>query len=110
MSLEALLLKSELAPIYRKVRAGERLTFQDGLTLYRTEDVLGLGYMANLMRERLNGNRAYYVVNQHINYSNICKNHCRFCAFRRRAGEEGAYTMSVEEVLARARAEGNGTT
>ncbi len=110
MSLEALLLKSELAPMCRKVRAGERLTLQDGLALYRSENIVGLGHMANLVRERLNGNRAYYVVNQHINYSNVCKNQCRFCAFSRRPGEKGAYTMTVEEVLASARAEGNGKT
>ncbi len=93
---------SGLDVIAAKVETGERLTFEDGVTLFRTDDILGLGYLANLVRERKNGNRAYYIINRHINHTNICKNRCRFCAFSRSEGEEGAYAMSVEQVLARA--------
>jgi aminodeoxyfutalosine synthase len=89
----------KLRPIYDKVRAQERLSGEDGLDLYRTTDLLGLGYLANMVRERLNGNRAYYIYNQHINYSNICLNGCRFCAFGKKADDPLAYEMSLGEIL-----------
>ena len=71
----------ELMPIYHKVAAQERLSSEDGVTLYRSRDLLGVGYLAHLVRERLHGRKAYYIYNQHINYSNICVNGCKFCAF-----------------------------
>lgn len=92
-----------LGPIYEKVLAQERLTREDGLTLYRTPDLLGVGYLADLVRRRLHGNKAYYIYNQHINYSNICVNGCRFCAFGKKAGEPGAYEMTLEDILAKVR-------
>lgn len=92
-----------LGPIYEKVLARERLTREDGLTLYRTPDLLGVGYLADLVRRRLHGNKAYYIYNQHINYSNICVNGCRFCAFGKKAGEPGAYEMTLEDILAKVR-------
>ncbi len=87
-----------LGGIYDKVVASERLTLQDGLKLYNTDDILAIGYLANMVRERLNGDRAYYIYNQHINYSNVCTNLCKFCAFGREKGDELAYEMSVEDV------------
>lgn len=87
-----------LADIYEKVCASERLTFEDGLKLYNSSDILALGYLANIVRERLNGDNAYFIYNQHINYSNICTNLCKFCAFGREKGDELAYEMSVEDV------------
>lgn len=95
--------RSGLGDIYQKVAAGVRLSREDGLRLYQCQDLLALGFMANMVRERLHGDRTYWVYNQHINYSNICINGCRFCAFSRRAGEEGAYTLSPEQVAAKAR-------
>lgn len=98
-----LLEKGQLADIYRKVRDGQRLTAEDGLRLFRSGDVLGIGHMANIVRERKNGDRAYYIVNLHINYSNVCKNECRFCAFSRRDLEQqGAYEMTIDEIMERA--------
>ena len=91
----------QLLPIRDKVLAQERLNFADGLTLYRSADLLGVGYLANLVRERLHGNRAYYIVNQHINYSNICVNGCKFCAFGKEAGDPLAYQMSLEDICAK---------
>jgi aminodeoxyfutalosine synthase len=85
--------------IRAKVRAGERLTAEDCLHLYRYGDILELGALANLVRERKNGDVAYFIVNRHINYTNICANRCRFCAFSREAGVAGGYAMTVEEVL-----------
>jgi aminodeoxyfutalosine synthase len=93
----------ELLPIYDKVIGQERLSREDGLTLYRTTDILGVGYLADLVRRRLHGNKAYYIYNQHLNYSNICINGCRFCAFGRKAGDPGAYQMTLEDILAKVR-------
>ncbi len=92
-----------LLPIQEKVAAGARLDRDDGLALFVSADLLGVGHLAQQVRERLHGNRAYYIYNQHINYSNICVNGCRFCAFSRKAGEPGAYEMSLEEVFGKVR-------
>ncbi len=74
----------------------------DGLALLRTPHLAALGALANTVRERLHGDRTYYIINRHLNYTNICVNHCRFCAFSRREGEEGGYLLSVEECLRKA--------
>jgi aminodeoxyfutalosine synthase len=95
-------LGTALLRIFSKVEEGKRLSYEDGVTLYRSNDVVGLGRIANLARERKNGEVAYYIVNRHINYSNICKNRCRFCAFSRTKGEQGAFEMTMPEVLRRA--------
>ena len=93
----------ELLPIYHKVVGQERLSREDGLTLYHSTDLLGVGYLADLVRRRLHGNKAYYIYNQHINYSNICINGCRFCAFGKKAGEPGAYEMTLDDILNKVR-------
>jgi aminodeoxyfutalosine synthase len=90
-----------LQPIYEKVAQGRRLSREDGCTLLESPDLLGVGRLAQMVRERLHGNKAYYIYNQHINYSNICINGCKFCAFGRKAGEAGAYEMSLPEVFAK---------
>ncbi len=87
-----------LRPILAKVEAGERLTFDDGVALYRTPDILAIGYMANLARERLHGNITYFNVNRHINPTDVCVASCRLCAFGKRAKDPRAYTMSLEQV------------
>ena len=87
-----------LIPIRTKVEAGERLSFDDGLTLFRTTDILGVGYLANIVRERLHGNRTYFNVNRHINPTDVCVASCRLCAFGKRVRDPKAYTMSLEEV------------
>ncbi|RKY28761.1 MAG: aminofutalosine synthase MqnE [Planctomycetota bacterium] len=91
-----------LRSIREKVESGERLSASDGVALFKSNDVLETGRLANIVRERKNGNRAYYIINYHINYANICVNRCRFCAFSRSAGEDGAYEMDMEEILRRA--------
>lgn len=87
-----------LRPILAKVEAGRRLTFEDGVTLYRSPDLLALGYMANLVRERLHGNITYFNVNRHINPTDVCVASCRLCAFGKRVKDPRAYTMSLDEV------------
>jgi aminodeoxyfutalosine synthase len=93
-----------LQPIYEKVAAGQRLTAEDGLTLFKSPDLLGVGFLANLVRQRLHGRKAFYIYNQHINYSNICVNGCKFCAFGRKADEEGAYEMTLDEIFGKVEA------
>jgi aminodeoxyfutalosine synthase len=89
-----------LEPIREKVLAGRRLSFEDGLALYRSHDLLGLGRLANHVRERKHGDAAYFVWNTHINHTNVCVATCDFCAFAAKNGEERAYTMRVEDVVA----------
>ncbi len=100
---------SDLAAIAEKVERRERLSFADGVTLYRTSDVLGLARLANTVRERINGNVAYYNANRHINYTNICAIDCQLCqgAYARKPGEEGGYAMRLEEVFRFAQGEYN---
>jgi aminodeoxyfutalosine synthase len=86
-----------LLPIAEKVTNGERLSFEDGVTLFQTGDILAVGWLANLVRERLHGDTTYFNVNRHINPTNVCVASCRLCAFGRKKGEAGTYTMALEE-------------
>lgn len=88
---------AHLRPICDKVLAAERLTFEDGLALYRSGDILAIGWMANYVREKLHGDTAYFNVNRHINPTNVCVAACRLCAFGRKKDQPGAYTMALEE-------------
>jgi aminodeoxyfutalosine synthase len=88
-----------LAPIADKVLSGERLSFDDGVTLYRSPDILGVGWLANYVREKMHGNLAYFNVNRHINPTNVCVAACRLCAFGRRKDAPGSYTMALEEAF-----------
>jgi aminodeoxyfutalosine synthase len=92
-----------LLPVTEKVKAGHALSLADGVALYGSRDVHGIGRLANLVRERLHGDRTYYNRNRHINYTNVCALSCKFCSFYRKRGEEGAYEMPVEQVVATAR-------
>jgi aminodeoxyfutalosine synthase len=92
-----------LRPVAGKVLAGEELSVSDGLALYASRDVHGIGRLANFVREKLHGNNTYYNRNRHINYTNVCALSCKFCSFYRKRGEEGAYEMPVEQVVATAR-------
>ncbi len=91
-----------LKPIRDKVEAGERLTLDDGLLLYDPEMPLQeIGALANLVRQRLNGNFAYYNINTHLNATNVCIYRCTFCAFRADLRDPKGYVMSDEQILAR---------
>ncbi|MGR3219738.1 MAG: aminofutalosine synthase MqnE [Candidatus Anammoxibacter sp.] len=100
--MEKIFKDSELADIFCKVQDGTRLNFDDGMKLYNSYDINRLGFMANAIREKKNKNVAYYIINRHINYTNICKNRCKFCAFSKDDGEKGAYVMSIDEILKQA--------
>lgn len=100
-----------LGAIREKVEAGDRLSFDDGVYLYEEADLFSLGEMANLVRERKNGNFAYYNVNTHLNPTNVCVYRCTFCAFRADLKSPKGYVMSDEQILSRAaEAERRGAT
>src|SRR5207302_6593646 len=88
-----------LEPIRDKVVAGQTLSYDDGVALYRSRDVHGIGRLANFVREKLHGDKTYFNRNRHINYTNVCALSCKFCSFYRKRGEEGAYEMPVEQVV-----------
>ena len=91
-----------LSPICDKVEARERLSFDDGVTLYRSPDLLGVGWMANRVRERMHGNTTYFNVNRHINPTDVCVASCKLCAFGKKAKDPTAYTWSHEQIWERA--------
>jgi aminodeoxyfutalosine synthase len=99
---ELTLTDKDLKPIADKVLAGTRLSFDDGVALYRTPDLLAVGWLANFIREKRHGNITYYNVNRHINPTNVCVAHCKLCAFGRDPGAPGAYTFTLEEMYERA--------
>jgi aminodeoxyfutalosine synthase len=83
-----------LEKVREKVLAGRRLDFEDGVALYKTHDLLGLGALANHVREQRHGDAAYFVWNTHINHTNVCVATCDFCAFAAKKDEPRAYTMA----------------
>ncbi|MDE3198465.1 MAG: CofH family radical SAM protein, partial [Acidobacteriota bacterium] len=87
-----------LLPLREKVEAGERLSYDDGLALYRTNDLLALGYLANIVRERMHGDTTYFNVNRHINPTDVCVASCRLCAFGKQKRDPKSYTMTLEQV------------
>ncbi len=93
-----------LIPIAEKVEAGERISRAEAIALFETDDLLAVGSMADLVNRRMNGDRVYYVANQHINPTNVCilNKVCVFCSYGVRPLAEDAYTMSLEEVYAEA--------
>ncbi|GIW81092.1 MAG: aminodeoxyfutalosine synthase [Gemmatales bacterium] len=102
---------SRIHEIREKVLAAERLSFDDGLYLEEHADLFTLGELANIVRERKNGNYTYYNVNTHLNPTNVCVYRCIFCAFRADLKSPKGYVMSDAEILERAaQAEARGAT
>ena len=87
------------SPIAEKILARTRLNLSDGMALWDTRDIFSLGEMASFVRRRKHGNLAYYNINRHVNYSNICALSCKFCEFQRKRGEAGAYEMSHDDIF-----------
>src|SRR3954464_8735016 len=103
MSLAAKLIPSELRPIYHKVLDGQRVSDAEAVQLYRSGNVNAVGAIANIIRERKNGNVATYIHNQYINYSNVCVLACQFCAFGARKRDAHAFELSADEIVERVR-------
>src|SRR3954467_7174033 len=93
------ILDPALWPIAERVIARTPLSEADGVALYATRDLHGLGRLAHYVRTRLHGDKVYYNRNRHINYTNVCALSCKFCSFYRKRGEDGAYEMPVEQVV-----------
>ena len=92
-----------LDSIKDKVFSNQRLSREDGIALFRSFDLLALGRMASHVAQQKNADRVYFVQNMHINPTNLCVNRCKFCAFSRSKGEAGAYEMSIDDILGKAR-------
>jgi aminodeoxyfutalosine synthase len=99
--------KLGLGDIHQKVTAGTRLSLEDGERLFACPDLTAVGSLAHHARTRLHGNTAFYVMNQHINYSNICVNGCRFCAFGREKGQPKAFQLDLADILKKVRDRAN---
>jgi len=97
------LLDPALLPILEKVEAGERLNAGEGIALFNSRDLNGIGFLANIVRKRKNGNVATYVFNRYINYSNVCVLNCQFCAFSAKKRDPHAFEMAIDDVAAKTR-------
>lgn len=89
-----------MAEIIEKVRNGERLTLEDGVYLYESDDLLTIGQLANEVNLRKNGKKVYFIENMSLYFTNVCESHCAFCSFRKDQGEDGSYTLSGDEMVA----------
>src|SRR5262245_30159695 len=92
-----------LDSIRARVERGERLSIEEGEQLYETQDIWSVCEMADLVRRRLHGRIAYYNINRHLNYSNVCALSCKFCDFYAKQGDAAAYTRDMEYVRAETR-------
>lgn len=101
MNLTALprLRDPRLLPIWEKVAAGERPTREDGLLLFETDDLLGVGQMADFAKRRRVGDWVFFVINRYVNPTNLCVLSCKFCDFARKKGEAGAFEHTIEDIL-----------
>ena len=86
-----------------KVLSGHRLSTDDALFLFQSDDIFTMGRLANIIAGKKNGKNAYFIQNRHINPTNICVNRCKFCAFSRSKGDKGAYELSIKEILKKLR-------
>jgi aminodeoxyfutalosine synthase len=102
--VKRILQQSGLGDVYEKVAGGGRITEEEGLRLFESKDLNALGAIADLARRRKNGNRASYIVNAYINYSNYCILSCQFCAFARKKRDADGFELSTEEMVEKARA------
>ena len=93
------LLDKRLFPIWDKVLAGQRLSTSEGVTILATDDLAGVGRMADFAKKRVTGDKVYFVLNRHVNPTNICVLSCKFCDFAKKPGDKDAYEMSIEEIL-----------
>jgi aminodeoxyfutalosine synthase len=99
LSLHARIRDPRLLPLADKVLAGKRLSVEDGLLLYASPDLTGIGAMAHHVRLQKHGRAAYFVVSRRLSYTNVCYTHCQFCAFQAKPGEPRAYSLSAEAII-----------
>lgn len=87
-----------LYDIHNKITNNERLSFEDGLNLFKSNDLIGIGMMADYVRRKKHGDNAFFIYNQHLNYTNVCINKCRFCAFGRDRDKKDSYTLLHDDI------------
>ena len=92
----------------RRCYAGERLTRDDGVALYESDDLAWLGGLAHHVRTQKNGDGSFFNVNRHLNLTNVCAASCAYCSFQRKPGEKDAYTMRIEEAVRAGQGDGAG--
>src|SRR6266852_2613653 len=95
--------RSELRDLYEKVVAGERISEEEALRLFESKDLNAVGAIADFVRQRKVGNRASYILNRYLNYSNYCILSCQFCAFARKKRDADGFQYSTEEMVELAR-------
>src|SRR5208337_912795 len=99
---------SMLESIKDKVLSGTRLNKADAIALFESDDLFTIGSLASLSAEVRNGRNAYFIINRHINPTNICVNRCKFCAFSRSKGEKGAFELTTDDIISRLEASFSG--
>lgn len=92
-----------LKNIRNKVETGTRISDDEALALFESNDLLAIGELAALANRGKNDEKVFFNVNRHINYTNVCVNRCAFCAFSKEDGESGSYTLAIKEIRKRAR-------
>jgi aminodeoxyfutalosine synthase len=90
-----------LKVISDRIKGGGRLSYEEAVGLFKNDDIFGIGRVAAEAAERKNGKKAYFIVNRHINPTNICVNRCKFCAFSRSKDEEGSFELTIDQILER---------
>jgi len=96
---------ARLEAVWDKVRAQERLSSEDGLLLFETDDLHGVGHLADYVKSRREGDRVYFVINRHITPTNVCVLSCSFCDFARKKGADGAFEHTIEDMVGMIRAD-----
>ena len=99
--IQDLINKSDVSDILDNALDGQSPTLNECIRLIRSEDVYAIGFVGNILRERLYGNTVTFVNNIILNYTNVCVTYCKFCAFYRKPGDEEAYTLPLEEIVRR---------
>ncbi len=98
-----------LKAVTDKVLSGKRITGEDALAMFYSDDIFTLGRLAARVAEKKNGKKAFFIVNRHVNPTNICVNRCRFCAFSRSKGEAGAFEFTIDEIIEKLRTPDSGS-
>ncbi len=106
-----LIKNSDVGDILEKVLNGKRISKKEALELFYTADIVSIGCVADFLRKVKCGDVVTFIVNRNINFTNICRNNCKFCAYKRKKGENGAYTLTISEIVKKAKeAEKHGAT
>src|SRR5438552_4820801 len=101
MSIDINFRDERLVPVWEKIHTGQRLLLQDGVALFDSPDLIGVGKMAHYVQQQKSGDGVFFVVNQKIEPTNICILSCKFCDFATKPGMPDAYEMSTEDILSR---------